>query len=41
MVRIIELYLGSYLVGKEFPPDMRLFPKSDDCDITSMTHKDI
>ena len=40
VVRSIELYLGRYLIGKEFPPDVRLFPKHDECDISIMSNED-
>lgn len=39
VVRTLELYLGKYLIGKAFPPDVRLFP--DVCDISAMTDEDI
>ena len=41
VVRSIELCLGKYLVGKAFPPDVRVFPESDEYDISTMTNEDI
>ena len=41
VVRTIELYLGKYLIGKAFPPDIRLFPDCDKYDISTMTNEDI
>ena len=29
IIRAVELYLDQYLVGEEFSPDVRLFPKED------------
>ena len=38
VVRTIELYHGKYLTGKAFPPDVRLFPKCDEYDISTMSN---
>ena len=41
VVRTIELYHGKHLIGKAFPPDVRLFPKCDEYDISTMSNEDI
>ena len=33
VIRILELYLDQYLVGKEFSPDVRCWPTPDELDI--------
>lgn len=32
VIRVVELYLDQYLVGKAFPPDIRSFPSKDNLD---------
>ena len=33
VIRVIELYLDQYLVGKEFSPDVRCWPSADNLDV--------
>ena len=41
VIRMVELYLGKYLVGKQFSPDVRLFPNLEESDISTITNEDI
>ena len=42
IIRTVELYLDQFLVGKEFPPDVRLHAQAHaSTDVTNMTNQDV